>query len=93
MVQTDEFIIYADKIKLHINIYGHACSSCGLSVVSISKDYLGANGKIYYNDLLSFIETNTTQYLKQCHDITFEKVYKLNDENEYIAEIYLSDAC
>jgi hypothetical protein len=91
MVQSNEDIIYANKIKINIEIYGHSCSVCGLSRVSLVKEYESSDGKIYYNDLVLFINHFVTEYLKSCHAITFEKIYKAYENNEYIAELYLSD--
>jgi hypothetical protein len=91
MVQSNENIIYANKIKINIEIYGHACAICGLSRVSLVKEYEGNDGKIYYNDLVTFIDNNITDYLKTCHIIIFEKIYKAYDNDSYIAELYLSD--
>ena len=92
MIQSTENIIYSDKIKINIEIYGHGCSVCGLSCVSIVKQYEGIDGKIYYNDLVTFINNNITDYLKNCHIITFEKISKTYNNDEYIAELYLSDS-
>ena len=92
MVQSNQNIIYANKIKINIEIYGHACSICGLSRVSIVKDYEGNDGKIYYDDLVTFIYNYISDYLKTCHIITFEKIYKAYESDEYIAELYLSDS-
>ena len=92
MTQSNGCIIYADKITINIEIYGHGCSLCGLSCLSIVKQYEGIDGKIYYNDLVTFINNNITDYLKTCHIITFEKIYKAYNIDEYVAELYLSDS-
>ena len=92
MVQCNQETIYADKIKINIEIYGHACSICGLSRVSIVKEYEGNEGKIYYNDLVTFINNNITDHIKPCHIIIFEKIYKAYESDEYIPELYLSDS-
>ena len=82
--------INTNEISLCINIYGLGCPSCGLEIVNISYKYRTNNNVIKYNELLNFIENESKPYLKECHTLTFEKVYLYsNIENQYIAEVYV----
>ena len=84
--------INTNEISLCINIYGLGCSTCGLEIVNISYKYCTNNNVIEYNELLKFIENETKPYLKECHILTFEKVYLCSKiENHYIAEVYIEN--
>ena len=81
--------ILCNEINLYINIYGMGCPTCGLQVVCINYKYRSNNNIIKYNELLNFIENETQQYMKECHELRFEKLYLSN--GDYIAEIHVDD--
>ena len=84
--------IHSNQIKLCINIYGHGCSTCGLNFETIECIYNSNNNIITHEELLTCIEEMIKPYKKDCHILTFEKVYLYNEsEKLYVAEIYLDD--